>query len=198
MDDEGSIKFHGTWIKAEPIKSGRLTDLQTWRNRLYQLGLIGSYTNGIGFGNISIRINNTEQFIITGSATGVLSSLTPHHYTTVLSVAVEKNTLTCKGPCKASSESLTHAMIYHAYPTIGGVIHVHNHTAWQQLLDKIPTTAKDVSYGTPAMAHEITRLFRETDVREKKILVMGGHTEGIISFGRDLDEAGKILLENLY
>ena len=47
------------------------------------------------------------------------------------------------------------------------------------------------------MAKEIQRLFRETDVKEKKILVMAGHKEGIISFGKDLDEAGKIMLNYL-
>jgi hypothetical protein len=37
-------------------------------------------------------------------------------------------------------------------------------------------------------------LFAETALSEEKILVMGGHPEGIISFGNDLEEAGQVLL----
>lgn len=39
------------------------------------------------------------------------------------------------------------------------------------------------------MAEGIKRLFKETNVKNKKILVMGRHKEGIISFGKDLREA---------
>ena len=64
----------------------------------------------------------------------------------------------------------------------------------EKLLELVPSTSKDVEFGTPEMAREIIRLFRETDVLEKKILVMGGHKDGIITFGKDLDEAGGYLL----
>jgi hypothetical protein len=50
---------------------------------------------------------------------------------------------------------------------------------------------------TPEMANEIKRLFKETLVAVEKILVMGGHVGGIISFGGTLEEAGKILLNNM-
>ena len=47
----------------------------------------------------------------------------------------------------------------------------------------------------PEMAEEVIRLFKETDVKEKKILAMAGHEEGVVSFGKNLKEAGQILLE---
>ena len=34
------------------------------------MDLIGAYENGVGFGNISMRIKGGHQFVITGSATG--------------------------------------------------------------------------------------------------------------------------------
>jgi hypothetical protein len=37
---------------------------------------------------------------------------------------------------------------------------------------------------------------KETDVKYKNIFVMGGHEEGIITFGRNLNEAGKTLLNH--
>ena len=39
--------------------------------------------------------------------------------------------------------------------------------------------------------------FDETALSKEKILVMGGHREGIISFGKDLEEAGSILIDKL-
>jgi len=193
MDEKGYIKFNCNWIKSEPKSFSKFIEINNWRNKLYDLGLIGVYPNGIGFGNISIR-DNLNQFIITGSATGGIEKLSEQHYTKVTEFSLEKNSLTCEGPIKASSESLTHAAIYQTNPEVNVVIHVHNLNLWKKLINKIPTTSKDAEYGTPEMAKEIIRLFNETDVKEKKILAMEGHKEGIISFGNTMEEAGKILL----
>jgi hypothetical protein len=46
-----------------------------------------------------------------------------------------------------------------------------------------------VPYGTPEMAREVQRLFRETDVRNWNIFAMAGHGDGIVAFGRDFREA---------
>jgi ribulose-5-phosphate 4-epimerase/fuculose-1-phosphate aldolase len=92
---------------------------------------------------------------------------------------------------------LTHAAIYEASPKINGVIHIHNLQAWEKYKNKLPTTNENIEYGTPEMATEIFRLFRETNAIEEKIIIMGGHKEGIIVFGENLEEAGdklKILL----
>jgi ribulose-5-phosphate 4-epimerase/fuculose-1-phosphate aldolase len=95
----------------------------------------------------------------------------------------------------ASSESMSHGVIYGESNDIHGVIHVHHKALWQKLLDKVPTTAGHAAYGTPEMAYEIIRLFRETDLMKKKILVMKGHEEGIFTFGETLQDAGKVILE---
>jgi hypothetical protein len=55
------------------------------------------------------------------------------------------------------------------------------------LIHHFPTTNENISYGAPEMANEIKRLFDETALK-KEITVMGGHREGIISFGKDLEE----------
>ena len=81
--------------------------------------------------------------------------------------------------------------------SIQAIIHIHNLELWNQLMDKVPTTKKEVPYGTPEMAKEVFRLFQETNVKEEKIIVMAGHDEGIIAFGKDLDEAGSVLLNFL-
>ncbi len=157
------------------------------------MGLIGAYEDGVGFGNISMRYRDNT-FIITGSATGGLKKLGESHFTLVAGFSIEKNTITCQGPIIASSESLTHAAIYECSPKTQSIIHVHDMALWKKLMHRIPTTSADVTYGTPAMAEEMQELFRKTAVERKKILVMGGHEEGIISFGENLDEAGMVLM----
>ncbi len=104
-----------------------------------------------------------------------------------------KNSVTCKGPAKASSESLTHAMLYDLLPDIQAVIHVHHKALWDQLLNQVPTTSKRIPYGTPEMAFEVKKLFEVSDLKNKKIFVMAGHDDGIITFGKDLAEAAAIL-----
>jgi ribulose-5-phosphate 4-epimerase/fuculose-1-phosphate aldolase len=193
---EGYIKFNCTWIESGPVQSEFVRKLNKWRNRLFELGLIGIYPNGIGFGNISLRYKRNT-FIITGSATGGLKSLTENHYTLVKDYNLNENSLTCAGPIKASSESLSHAAVYESWPAATAVIHVHHAALWKKLLHIAPTTSQKAAFGTPELALEIRHLFRESEVKKEKIIIMGGHSEGIISFGQSLEDAGQVLLENL-
>jgi len=74
------------------------------------------------------------------------------------------------------------------------VIHCHDSALWAMLLDRVPTTSKTVAYGTPEMAYEIIRLFQISDVRSEKIFVMAGHQAGIVTFGKNLEEAFQVLM----
>lgn len=193
VSEEGYIKFNCVWIKAEPLPEKELIDLGEWRQRLHELKLVGVYENGVGYGNLSKR--RGKDFIITGSGTGGLPKLGREHYTLVKEFDLQKNSLVCEGPIKASSESLTHAVIYQADSSVNAVIHVHSKSMWKSLLKRIPTTSENASYGTPEMALEVLRLFKETNVSEKKIFAMAGHEEGIVSFGKNMEDAGNNLLK---
>src|ERR1035437_1122527 len=195
-NETGSIKFNCNWIAAEPVDEKSIIEINRWRNILFIHKLIGVYPNGIGYGNISIRLNNKE-FLISGTSTGHLEILTNQHYSIVTSYDFAANSVTCKGPVKASAESLTHAAVYEMDPGVQAIIHIHNKKMWDELLDNVPTTSSSVEYGTPEMALEIKRLFNSTNLIEQKILVMAGHEEGVISFGKDLEEAGEIILKHL-
>lgn len=190
--DEGYIKFNCEWIKAEPFSNEQIAELNRCRNLLYEMGLIGVYREDgeeIGFGNISIRIGASNQFIVSGTQTGGIAELNQFHYTKVIEGDFDRNYLQCEGPIKASSESLTHLAIYQADSTVNAIIHTHHQKLWKQLLNQVPTTRPDIPYGTPEMAREIFRLFKETQVKKEKLLVMAGHQDGIIAFGDNLTEA---------
>lgn len=187
------IKFNCNLIKGT-VEKEKIEELNYWRNKLFEMGLIGVYENGVGFGNISERTQGNK-FIITGSKTGGKEKLDEKGYCKVTEFDFKKNSLSCVGKIKASSESLTHAAVYQSLAEVNAVIHVHNLKLWNYLLEKAPATKKEVKYGTPEMAKELIRLVKEKEAREKKIVVMKGHKEGIISFGKTLEEAGKTLLK---
>ena len=47
---------------------------------------------------------------------------------------------------------------------------------------------------TYQMAYEIMRLFKGTDLRSRKILVMAGHEGGIATFGKNLEDAFDVVM----
>jgi ribulose-5-phosphate 4-epimerase/fuculose-1-phosphate aldolase len=197
---EGYFKFLPRFVNTVGFKPSVISELNRWRERLFALELIGMYKSGelsgIGYGNISVR--TSDGFIITATRTGGLEHLGPQHYTEIVGVDLARNSVDFKSHSPAvtpSAECMTHAAFYQADPAIGAVIHVHHLEFWKRLLDKVPTTASHVAYGTPEMALEILRLYGGTNLSVRKLAAMAGHEEGIISFGRDLDEAGAVLLE---
>lgn len=193
--DEGYIKFNIEWIN-EPLCVDVPKELMLWRDKMHELKQIGHYTEiNIGYGNISVKLDNG--FLISGTQTGNIFPIQPNHFTLVSDYNIAQNSVVCIGPIKASSESMTHAAIYEAHPSIKAIIHIHNLDLWKTLMKKVPTTNKDVPYGTPEMANEVFRLFKETNVDKEKIIIMAGHDEGIIAFGKNLDEAGAVLLNFL-
>jgi hypothetical protein len=65
---------------------------------------------------------------------------------------------------------------------------------WAALLNQAPTTSKAAEYGTPQLAYEIMQLFSRTNLQSRKIVLMAGHQGGILTFGRDLEEAFAVLM----
>ena len=45
------------------------------------------------------------------------------------------------------------------------------------------------------MAREFRRLYEETDFAGQGVAVMGGHEEGIVSFGDDIEQAAERILD---
>jgi ribulose-5-phosphate 4-epimerase/fuculose-1-phosphate aldolase len=188
------VKFSYERAHPEIAPFDALAEVNACRRKLLDQHLMGVDSNGVGFGNLSVRDSVTGNFYITGSATGGLPELTLADCVRVVAYNFEENRLCYEGAAIPSSESLTHAAIYESDRSIFAVIHCHDSVLWATLLNRAPTTSKAVAYGTPEMAYEIIHLFEVSDVRSKKIFVMAGHQDGIVAFGKNLKDAFDVLM----
>lgn len=190
---EGYIKFNCLLSEnTSGITNEDYFLLNKWRDKLYRLRLIGCYPGGIGYGNISMR--SGAGFIITGSATGCRESLTREDYVMVDHYDFLKNEIHCCGKIMASAESLTHAAVYEARPEIMAVIHIHNADLWERNKGVMPTSSYTAEYGTPEIALAVKNLCLNDGISGNGVIIMGGHKDGIIAFGNDLDSAGNRVL----
>lgn len=204
---EGVIKFRLDFSEAAPVPDEEISEINAWRKILYTLGLIGrdpARYGGLGYGNVSRRIPpfdatwQRRAFLISGTQTGGVPDLTTRHYTCVRFCDVEANHIVAEGPARPSSEALTHGAVYAQDPDLHWVMHVHSPQIWQQAYATgLPVTSPQAAYGTPEMASEVRRLFRESDVIHQGLFAMGGHEDGIVAFGRTAQEAGCALLSSL-
>jgi ribulose-5-phosphate 4-epimerase/fuculose-1-phosphate aldolase len=193
--DEGYTKFTCDWHRCELPACNELDVLRHWRRPLFDAGLIGFYEeHEVGFGNISVRIGTGNEFLISGTQTGHIANAGADHFALVTDVDVNRNSVRCRGPVQASSESMTHAALYGITASINAVVHVHSEVLWNTYIGTLPTTSQDIAYGTPEMAAEFERIYRETVFGTAGIAVMSGHESGLISIGKSLEEAAMRVL----
>ncbi|MDR2617863.1 MAG: class II aldolase/adducin family protein [Treponema sp.] len=179
MNNDGSVKYTARHIPAPPFKFRGWQELNRIRTGLYDMRLIGAYPDGIGFGNISIRINKNE-FLISGTATGAKRVLSLQDYCLVTSIDIAANTVDSRGPVQASSESMTHGAIYESCRDIRCVIHIHSRLIFDGMIrDRCPSTPQDVLYGTPEMAYAVIRCAQGG---QEGVIVLSGHDEGVLSY----------------
>lgn len=195
MIDEGYTKYQCDWRHTPALPAQLVAELNAWRNRLYDERLIGYYKrHGVGYGNVSVREGDSDRFIVSGTQTGHIACTDENHYSRVTDHDIDANHVNCEGPVQASSEALTHAAIYALDPAIRAVVHVHDNGLWHRLMFRVPSTGYTVAYGTPEMARELVRLYRETEFAREGVAQMAGHEDGIVSFGNTIESAAQRLL----
>lgn len=183
--DDGYVKYTSTRRDGMVTPSAELDELNRTRTALFDLGLVGVYANGVGYGNLSIRANDDSQFVVTASATGALRTLQAEQFCLVEAFSVDDNHVQSMGSLPASSESMTHGAIYAARADVQCVIHVHSRILFDHLLRSgAPATPADVPYGTPAMARTVAQLVAQQP-NLPTVFVMAGHDEGVVAYGAD-------------
>ncbi len=200
--DDGIIKYdRSNFTQCPPLDISEYSDLEFWRKELFKLNLIGEYPNDhVGFGNVSEFIDFHQfhqslqpQFLITGTQTGKYPELDGRYYTRVLDYDIEELKIKVMGPIEASSEALTHAAIYSGNLNIKAIFHIHSAAIWNGMIqDKADHTCATIPYGTVEMAHATQKCIKSKDAGS---FCMRGHEDGVVAYGRSLDEAGKLILE---
>ncbi len=210
MDMEGVIKFECLHEQGElsARAHGHLAvKLDSWRTILGHSALIGqdpARYEGAGFGNLSGRLNppslprGRRRFLISGTQTGQMEILGLDGLCVVEDYDLEGNRVRSAGPVLPSSESLTHAAVYDLSAAIRFVFHVHSPRIWQQAKRlRLPETSEHVAYGTQDMALEVQRLYRDSNLSERGVLVMRGHEDGVMAFGHTAKAAGVAIMAEL-
>ena len=193
-EQEGVVKYSVKHETAKIAFPAEMPELLSWRRRLRELGLIGADAEGIGYGNLSVRLYSSPRFLITGSQSSGLPEVDQRHFARVTVIDLDRNSLRSVGELAPSSEALTHAALYQVQAAIRAVVHVHSNTVWRAWRHRLPTSRDDVQYGTPEMAYEMIRLHKRMALGRLGVIVMGGHPDGVIAFGPSLEEAaGEIL-----
>lgn len=195
-ETEGVIKFNLTFRTARLV-GVNVAELSAWRTVFKELGLLGQIPgryDGYGFGNLSQRC--AGGFIISGTQTGALETVTLNDYAVCETWNLERNAVDAKGAVKPSSESLSHASIYDVHESVVCALHAHSPSIWRNSAELgIAVTDESVAYGTPEMAKEVRRLI--TNMESPGIFAMGGHEDGVFTFGRSLAEAGQLMVHEL-
>lgn len=202
-NNEGVIKFHLDFLAGPAPEECLLLELNAWRTRFLELGLIGQDPEryeGYGFGNLSRRLpgQRGNAFLISGTQTGHLVALQANHYATVLQCNPTKNRLQATGQIKPSSEALSHGILYQVNPDIHWVMHLHSPDIFNNCKRlHLPCTDPSAAYGTPEMASAIEALAKERQACHSSLLVMGGHQDGILAYGSDADATGALVIRTL-
>jgi len=193
-EQEGVVKYTIKHESARITLPADMPELLTWRRRLHERRLIGADAQGIGYGNLSVRLYTTPTFLITGTQSSGSAEVDQRDFARVTVVDLDRNFLRSIGERAPSSEALTHAALYQVNGAIRAVVHVHSAPIWNSCRNRLPTSREDVQYGTPEMAYEVIRLHKRKALGRQGVIVMGGHQDGVIAFGPSLAEAaGEIL-----
>ncbi|MCU0858947.1 MAG: class II aldolase/adducin family protein [Pontiellaceae bacterium] len=192
---EGYVKFTAHLTDGDIPETPELRRLNEVRTALHDLGMIGVLPDGVGYGNVSVRLNETAQFIISGTATGAKRILTLTDYCRVDSFDIRRNEVFCTGRIQASSESMSHGSVYRANPAVRCVIHIHHSGLFRFMLTNgYPQTSAQTAYGTPQLAEETMQRVRDAGSAQG-LIVMAGHEDGIIAYGADIETACQLLLK---
>jgi ribulose-5-phosphate 4-epimerase/fuculose-1-phosphate aldolase len=194
MTSEGYVKYSAEHTTTPVMEAPNWKELNEARTHLHKLGLVGVYSNGIGFGNVSVRYKENE-FLISGTATGEIPVLSLNEYCLVNFFDIKQNRVVTSGSIQASSESMTHGAVYQSCSEANCVIHIHSKKIFDGMLrGNYSSTQKEAEYGTPEIAFAIERCVQAAGKSEGQI-VLAGHDEGIITYGPSVERAFNLILE---
>ena len=195
--------FKLDYKKTGPIVTPEeMHELDRYRDIFYSLKLIGEAIGGVGYGNMSQRLEESDcevgkrQFAITGRGCSTLENISVNDYAKVIEYDLDNKLVTAEGPVEPSSESLMHGAIYDFDQIYKSVVHVHSKPIWINALKLgIPITPAYAEKGTDRLAIEAQKILKSTNAAELGIIALGGHQDGILSFGKSPKDACMTIID---
>jgi len=204
LPTEGTIQFRFDLVPGTPADApspDQFAQFISWRRILRRLKLVGRDArryDGYGYGNMSMRDpGQPERFFVTASQTSGAAAITPRDIVRIDRWDAGRFEVAATGHAPPSSESITHGMLYAADPIIRWIMHAHSPAIWR-VADalELPTTAANVTYGSPAMAAAVAELMGRHPLRPLVFATLG-HSDGIFACGADADGVGGALVSTL-
>jgi|Deesub1362B_J571_1020462.scaffolds.fasta_scaffold02049_4 ribulose-5-phosphate 4-epimerase/fuculose-1-phosphate aldolase len=178
------VQFKTKFVEKNLPKDKRIPILIKWGKKFGEIG-IAPETKG----NLSFRTKSG--FIITGTGT-TIGDLKPEDFVEVTKIEKKnkKFVVYCKGRIVPSMESVFHKEIYNFRSEINAVFHLHDKPVLE-VADKLKIfcTEKEQIPGSYSLVKEIRKLLEKR--RGIDYLIIQNH--GIISLGKTLTEAGKLV-----
>jgi hypothetical protein len=181
--------------------------LAAWRRVLRGLCVVGQDPGrygGYGYGNLSARLApfptppGRRRFLVTGTQTSGKPAVTAADFALVATYDTSANRVESRGETLPSSEAMTHGGLYDLSSEVRAVFHAHSPELWHRADELgLPVTSPGAAEGTAALADEIRRLRPGWVLAACGLVVLGGHQDGVVAFGKSEEEAGGRLVAAL-
>lgn len=183
-------KFSTVFVSDSFSVPDELKVLKQWCALFEEKGLAPSHSSGT-FGNLSLRISGSDEFIITASSVGLKNKLADDDFVLVKDVDITLKKIIAEGKKQPSSESMLHWAVYKKREDINAVFHGH----CREILCKskrlgISETKEENDYGSPELVNSVLEVLGNDN-----FIIMKNH--GFLSLGKTMDEAGNIALKVL-
>jgi len=180
------VKFKTDFISKTPPQNEKIFDAIYWANLISEKGM-APFNNAGSAGNLSFRIENSEHFIITATASDLGLLINNYHFVEVTDCNLSNKVIKAKGLQEPSSESMMHYFIYKNRKDVNAIIHGH----WPEKLSllqngKFPCTKNEAPYGTTELISELSSILADNN-----FIILKNH--GFLAMGKSLKDAGEII-----
>lgn len=189
---EGLRKYKLEHLKLDLEELSKVAvKIESIRKKLYSRKYIGTDNTGQSYGNISMKLSNSNIFVISSTQTGFKTTTSLNDYSLIFDYDLEQFTTKAFGLKEPSSETLTHACVYDCDNSISAIIHIHDFRLWEKMINSCcHNVTAEVPYGTAEMTIETRKIVNDRNRKDQNdIFAMAGHHGGIVSYGCNLNDA---------
>lgn len=175
-------KFTTVFVNNDTPKFNEIKEL-TNICRTFHKKQLTPIIDGFSAGNLSFRLCNTNEFVITATGLSNKEKLNNDDFVHVLKCNQEKLIVEVNGTLSPSSETFMHYLIYSNNFNINAVFHGHNKEILKHATEiGLKSTEQEFEYGTYELANSVLSL-----AKTHKFFIIKNH--GFVSCGSTMKEA---------